>query len=89
MHACADAVYGIENITFHRASNVPAGCVAAKAVKTQSEILAQLKILQKKNLIEDLEKVEKYEVEHFSCSKKCKISEISMYFYSWADQDHQ
>ena len=56
MHACADAVYGIENITFHRASNVRAGCVAAKAVKTQSEILAQLKILQKMNLLEDLEK---------------------------------
>ena len=57
MHACADAVYGIEKITFHRASNVREGCVAAKTVKTQSEILAQLKILQKKNLIEDLEKL--------------------------------
>ena len=56
MHACAYAVYGIEKITFHRASNVRAACVAAKAVKTQSEILAQLKILQKLNLIEDLEK---------------------------------
>ena len=56
MHACADVVYGIEKITFHRASNVRAGCVAAKAVETQSEILAQLKILQKMNLLEDLEK---------------------------------
>ena len=59
MHACADAVYGIENITFHRASNVREGCVAAKTVKTQSEILAQLKILQKMNLLEDLEKCHK------------------------------
>ena len=57
MHACAYAVCGIEKITFHRASNVRAACVAAKAVKTQSEILAQLKILQKMNLIEDLEKM--------------------------------
>ena len=32
MHACADAVCGIEKITFHRAPNVRAGCVAAKAV---------------------------------------------------------
>ena len=59
MHACAYAVYGIEKITFHRASNVRAGCVAAKAVETQSGILAQLKILQKMNLLEDLEKVKK------------------------------
>ena len=32
MHACADVVCGIEKITFHRASNVRAGCVGAKAV---------------------------------------------------------
>ena len=56
MHACAYVVYGIGKITFHRASNVRAACVAAKAVKTQSEILAQLKILQKLILLEDLEK---------------------------------
>ena len=56
MPECVGGVYGIIKITFQRPSNVRAGWVHAKAVKTVYEIPEQLKILRKLNLIEDLEK---------------------------------
>ena len=57
MPECVGGVYGIIKITFQRPSNVRAGWVHAKAVKTVYEIPEQLKILRKLNLIEDLEKI--------------------------------
>ena len=67
MTDCVGGVYGIIKITSQRPSNVRAGWVHAKAVKTVYEIPEQLKILRKLNLIEDLEKTCLY-VFAFFCS---------------------